>query len=194
MKIPSLNSRNIYWDERFKEGLIYGTKPSKVVRLIVPYIKSSSRILIIGGGYGRNAAYLAKHGFNVLNTDVSKKAINLGRKIYKNVKNLRFEIEDVFNLKIKKESFDAVIAIYYLSLFTSDEVDKIFKNIREIIKNDGKFCANFLSLDDEEYGHGKEIKPNTFLYEDGQLVKFYTKEEIRNLFKKHKFKIDKIIK
>jgi cyclopropane fatty-acyl-phospholipid synthase-like methyltransferase len=190
---PSIKFRNIYWDTRFEKGFIYGTRPSKAVKFIFNYIKNEKSLLILGGGYGRNAVWFAKKGFNVLNTDISNNAINLGKNRYRKFQNLKFKRLDVSKNFNFKNSFDAIIALYCLNLFTSQELLSIMKNIRKKLKRGGKFCANFLSIKDDEYGSGTKIEKNTFLYSDGQIVKFFTKREIVDLFKKYNFKIDKII-
>jgi len=195
MKIPSLKARSTYWDRRFEKGEIYGTKPSKAAKLIMKDAKPLARILVVGGGYGRNAAYLAKHKHEVLSTDSSKRAIAMGRRLYGYRKNLRFKRWDICGATdFEKKPFDAVVAIYCLSLFTRAELNKIFKKIRQLIQRGGKFYANFLALDDGEYGQGKEIMQHTFLHEDGQLVRFFSKKEILGLFKAHNFKINRILK
>jgi len=193
MKIPSLNSRNKYWNKRFEKGEIYSLQPSSIMKSLVNYINDSKKILVIGGGYGRNAVFLSKKGFDVTSIDISHKAISIGKSVYSGVLNLKFKKMDLFDLHFR-EKFSAVVAIYIMSLFTEDELLKIFKQIHNIISKGGKFCANFLSVDDDEFGMGKNLGNNLFLYNDGQLVKFYKKYEIKTLLNKHGFIIDEMLK
>jgi ubiquinone/menaquinone biosynthesis C-methylase UbiE len=192
----SIEERNIYWEKRFKKfGLIYGKEPSIAIKEIAPYLKKGDKILFIAEGYGRNAAWLAKRGFKeIICTDVSKEAIKKAKKLYKEIPSLKFEVKDALKLDYPQNSIDAVISIYGLNVFRLKEVEKVFENVSKILKPGGKFCNTFLSIDDDEYGRGKIIEENTFLYEDGQLVKFFTLKEIEELHQKFGFKIEKIEK
>lgn len=196
MRIPLIKSRNRYWNKRFRKGLIYFKKPSKIIKLISPNLcnKTTNRVLIIGGGYGRNAAFLARRGFKVTSVDVSQKAISLGKELYGNLANLKLYKKDILNLNFKRDSFDVVIGIYILSLFTKKELLQIFKNTRKTLMDNGLFYCNFLSTDDDEISKGIKAKKNLFVYEDGQLVKFYEESELKTLFKKSNFVIDKMAK
>lgn len=193
MKISPINLRNKYWNQRFEKGEIYSLKPSNFIKKISDYLTSSKKILVVGGGYGRNAIFLSKKGFEVTNIDISQKAISIGKRIYDKISNLKFKKMNLFNLQFKKK-FDGVVAIYILSLFTETELSEIFKQINKTLVDDGKFCANFLSIEDDEFGMGKKIGKNLFLYDDGQLVKFYRKNEIKSLFTKNGFTVNKIVK
>ena len=64
-KITSIKSRNRYWDKRYLKGEIYLRSPSKIIKNSYNLLKKykQKKILVIGGGYGRNAAFLAKRGF-----------------------------------------------------------------------------------------------------------------------------------
>lgn len=65
-----------FWEEEYLdlEKSTFGD-PSKEVVDIVPYLKKDARILDVGCGDGRHAAYLAKLGFEVDAFDISKNAI-----------------------------------------------------------------------------------------------------------------------
>ena len=193
MTIPPIASRNKYWNQRFEKGEIYSLKPSSIMKNLINYLTGSKKILVVGGGYGRNAAFLSRRGFEVTSIDTSQKAISMGKTIYNKLSNLKLKKMDLLNLHFKKK-FNVVIAIYILSLFTGAELSKIFKQISNILSRNGKLCANFLSIKDDEFGAGKSIGENLFLYEDGQLVKFYRKNEIKTLFNRYGFIIDEIVK
>ena len=193
MKIPSIDSRNKYWNQRFEQGEIYSIEPSNFMNKVSDYLINSKKILVVGGGYGRNAIFLSKKGFEVINTDISLKAVSIGKKIYSEMSNLKFKKMNLFDLQFRSK-FDAVVAIYVLSLFTEIELLKIFKQINNILINNGRFCANFLSTEDDEFGIGKKISRNLFLYNDGQLVKFYRKNEVKSLLVRNGFIVDEIVK
>jgi len=197
-KIPALNRRNAYWNKRFTEGAIYTKKPSKAIILSWKYLVGSEKILVIGGGYGRNASFLAKKGFQLTNTDISSNAIKLGRKIYTSTDNLKFKKYDILKAGKEKQYYDAAVCIYLLSLFTKKEVHSTLKNIKDMLKPDGKIICNFLSTDDDELRLAIEnnnlIAENTILIDKNQLIKFYTKKQIKSVLEENNITIDKIIK
>ena len=115
-----------------------------------------------------------------MSVDSSLNAINIGKSKYK-LDNLKFILANALDVKFN-EKFDAGISLYFLSLFEKEEAKKIIKNMLGSLKGSGDLVVNFLSIHDDEYGTGKKIKENTFLHEDGPLIRFYSKKEIENLF------------
>ncbi|MGP4061153.1 class I SAM-dependent methyltransferase [Halobacillus sp. H74] len=68
-----------YWDERFKEGEIWGGSPCPSVDMSLPHLRDNHirSILVPGCGYGSNSLELAQSGFKVKGIDVSSEAIKL---------------------------------------------------------------------------------------------------------------------
>lgn len=195
LKIPTIKNRNEYWNKRFLQGAIYDKKPSKLTFFVLRYLKKvkPEKLLVIGGGYGRNAAYFAKNRFFVVNTDVSINALNFGKKIFSNVPNLIFKKDDILKSKIKHHSFDFIVCLYVLSLFLDSEIKIILNTIKKILKPHGLFICNFLSKKDDEYKLGAKINENIVLSDDKkQLVNFYNQKRVVNLLNASDFKILKI--
>lgn len=196
MKIPDIKKRNQYWNGRFACGFIYGKETSDIVKIVAPFLSKSKNILVFGGGYGRTSSFLAKKIKDscVINIDVSANAIKLGRDFYKNASNLRFVQKNILEMK-SKNSADAIVSFYLLSLFTAKEVDAAFKNIRGSLKDGGVLICNFLATDDDEYKMAAKTISNKILCDNGQqFVKFYKRSDVKLLFEKHNFIIKKIFK
>ena len=195
LKIPKIKTRNEYWNKRFLQGVIYGKKSSMLASFVLKYLKKfkPQKILVVGGGYGRNAAFFAKNGFFVINADISANALNLGKKIFCNLSNLIFLKDDILKSKIKRHSFDSVVCLYSMSLFSDNEIKTALNTIKKILKPDGLFICNFLSKKDDEYKLGTKINENILLSDDKkQLVNFYDRKRVANLLKLIGFKILKI--
>ena len=61
------------WDKRYSEkNFFYGTEPNDFLRLNVGRFPVGGRILTLAEGEGRNAIFLAKHGFKVTAVDWSE--------------------------------------------------------------------------------------------------------------------------
>lgn len=60
------------WDERYAPATyFYGTEPNDFLREQAPVIPSGGTVLCLGEGEGRNAAYLAGQGYDVVALDQS---------------------------------------------------------------------------------------------------------------------------
>jgi SAM-dependent methyltransferase len=74
-------------------------QPAPALVDMLPRLKlSKSRILVLGCGAGHDAAFFAKAGHVVTAVDFSPEAIERGRKLYGEFKNLQFVEADIFNL------------------------------------------------------------------------------------------------
>lgn len=116
-------SRKHYWDERFKEGKIWGTSPCPSVKMSLPFLRDNNgeSILVPGCGYGRNSLELAHNGFEVRGTDVSEKAINHAIKdVSSKMTNIEYQIEDLFNTSDTFQKYDAVFLSNVIHLFLKD--------------------------------------------------------------------------
>ncbi|MGM0851388.1 MAG: hypothetical protein ACQEWI_02065 [Bacillota bacterium] len=60
-----------YWNERFKDGEIWGSEPCPSADMSIDYLEKNNvtNILVPGCGYGRNSLYFAQKGFNVVATE-----------------------------------------------------------------------------------------------------------------------------
>jgi 2-polyprenyl-3-methyl-5-hydroxy-6-metoxy-1,4-benzoquinol methylase len=195
IKIPKIETRNKYWNKRFLEGAIYNKNPSKLAHLILKYLENTKpqKILVTGGGYGRNAVFFAKNKFFITSTDVAKNAIKLGKKYFANFPNLIFLQDNILKSKIKNRSFDFVISLYILSLFSDKEVKIILNKIKKILIPNGMFICNFLSKKDYEYKTENKIDNNIILADNKkQLINFYSKKEVVDLLKSNGLKVLKI--
>jgi hypothetical protein len=85
-------------------------QPAPALIEIYPKLKLPvSRIAVIGGGTGHDAAFLAKQGHHVTLIDISPEAISKAQKQYSHLANLQYLQCDAFNLPQElSHSFDLV--------------------------------------------------------------------------------------
>ena len=187
-------ARNNYWNKRFEKGQIYGLRESKIVRFYFRYLEKDDRLLEIGGGGGRDSAWLAEKGFkNIICTDVSENAINAAIKSFQNL-GILFEAKDISNIGYAAGRFESIFSVYAMSLFTCEERNGIFQQARMLLVPKGKFFNNFLSLDDSEYNKGRKIGKNMFNPEDVQSIQFFSMNDVIMLHENNGFRIAKIKK
>ena len=103
------------WDERFKgKGFTFGIDPN-------PFLKKHIRLLPKGkaldlaAGEGRNAVFLAQHGFDVEAVDISEKGLRKAQRLAKEMGvNIETILADLDTYKIEKEKYDLIANFYFL--------------------------------------------------------------------------------
>jgi SAM-dependent methyltransferase len=101
------------WNERYAaSGFFYGIEPNDFLKVCAPHLKPASRILSLGEGEGRNAAYLLGLGHELVCVDGSTvardKALTLCEPY---LSRLEYRVEDLSQSRWD-ETFDAVISIW----------------------------------------------------------------------------------
>jgi len=105
--------KNTMWDERYDtDDYVYGINPNKFLVSIVDKIPVG-KTLCLAEGEGRNAAYLATLGHDVLAVDSSavglKKANWLAKQRGVEIQTL---VTNLADLKIQPNSWDAIVSIF----------------------------------------------------------------------------------
>ena len=75
--------------------------------------------------------WLAKRGFNVIGSDLSEAAINRARKIYTNVENVNFIVNDILNSKFKDSEFDYIFDRGCFHVLLPADRKKYIRKIKE---------------------------------------------------------------
>ena len=101
------------WDARYREaGYTYGTLPNKFLESVAGKIPLG-RVLMLGEGEGRNAAYLASLGFDVTAVDSSSAGLEKADKLCKErgvkITSITADLEDY---KIESDSWEGIVACY----------------------------------------------------------------------------------
>lgn len=189
------------WDKIYKVKGEVQKEPLKEIVKIVPYFKGNrvKKILDLGCGTGRHTIFLAKKGFDVTATDISKNGLKvLNEKLRKiKMKNVKTKRHDMSSIPFQDNYFDAVICTGVLPHGKIKKIRKTIKEVHRVLKNNGIFFLTVLSLKDSDYLMGKtnpqkykEIEPDTFLgleEEENCPHHFFSRYEIIKLL--YDFKI-----
>ena len=164
---------------------------------VLPKIKTASRlfkergyekILDLGCGTGKHSIFLAQEGFEVYATDMSLTGIDIAKKKAESLglRNIHFKQHDMISIPFKDNFFDAVICIWTIYHGTLDRIQETINEIHRVLKPGGMVLTDFLSVDDDTCGLGREIEKNTFLgekkTEEDVPHHYSTKEELEQLF------------
>lgn len=115
---------------------------TEVCKQLLP---AGATILDCGCGIGMSSYLLAKEGFRVTATDISRLFISEAKGRYGNGENLKFFVQDASKMSFPDCSFDAVCSIAMLEHVT--DVEGVLEEMRRVLKNRGRliiFMPNHL--------------------------------------------------
>jgi len=101
------------WDERYSsEEYIYGKDPNEFLANAVGKIPKG-RVLCVAEGEGRNAVFLAEHGYEVVAVDSSTVGLEKARKLAEERGvSIQTIVCDLAHFDIEPESWDSVVSIF----------------------------------------------------------------------------------
>lgn len=179
------------WEKLYKEkGEIYTDITPQVKKYAGVFkTRGYKKILDLGCGTGRHSIFLAKKGFNVYASDISKTGVAITRKKAKALGlNIKFKVFDMKKIPYPANYFDGVICIFVLGHGLLEDNKKAIDEIYRVLKPRGMVITEFMSVKDKTYGKGKKIEENTFLgsmEEDKHMMHHYfTRDEIKMLLSK----------
>ncbi|MCD4847086.1 MAG: methyltransferase domain-containing protein [Candidatus Aegiribacteria sp.] len=183
-----------YWDNLFRDldpetmDLPRSLPASALPDFCDRYLKKGDRVLDLGCGSGRNAAYLAGRGFLVCGVDIAQGAVEFC------VKRLaQLQLSGVFkqgtleNIPFPDNEFTAVVCIASLDHVTLDCASKSIDEIRRVLSESGVMLLTFDPPDtDEDIVDEAEILPDGTLKfvsgdQKGMLFRRYSDREITDL-------------
>ena len=102
-----------FWNERYaQDGFVFGLEPNdflvECVNMLTP-----GRVLCLGEGEGRNAAWLAARGFAVHGVDISPVAVEKAKQLAaaRSV-DVEFRVADLARLTLVHEAWDVIVSVF----------------------------------------------------------------------------------
>jgi len=151
------------WDDRFgKKDFAFGKEPNPFLKKHIRLLPKG-RALDIAAGEGRNAVFLAQHGFEVDAVDISEIGLKKGQKLArgKGVKINTFLV-DLDQYQIGKERYDLIANFYFLKR-------RLIPRIKKGLKKRGRVIFETYLLEHRTLGTGGPrqakyfLKPNELL-------------------------------
>ena len=115
-------------------------------KILWSFINSSGKLVLEAGiGTGRFATWLAKKGFEVVGTDLSREMLKKAKK-KKEILNVDIGLilADAHFLPFRKGLFDSCICINVMDHFS--DVDGFLRQVKHVIRSKGYFIFNFSNL------------------------------------------------
>jgi ubiquinone/menaquinone biosynthesis C-methylase UbiE len=138
---------NLYGGEganHFSKPAVVAFREYLVARMVrAANLGPSARVLSIGCGVGDTELLLAKRVAHVTGVDLSPAAIREASRAaeMKRVRNARFIEGSWLALHLDEDSFDAVIAVFFLHHLPDDTLAEFPKDLRVLLKPSGRFYA-----------------------------------------------------
>lgn len=115
------------------------------------HLKGHMSVLEIGCGTGTTALQLSDSGANIMGTDISSNMIAIAREKAReqNCVNVKFLKAAIFDERLGKESFDAILAFNVMHLL--DNISGVIKRVSELLKPGGIFISKTPCLKEKSW-------------------------------------------
>jgi len=161
------------WDERFRgKGFAFGKEPNPFLKKHI-HLLQKGKALDIASGEGRNAIFLAQHGFEVDALDISDRGLKKAQKLArdKGVK-INTLLVDLDQYQIEKEKYDLIANFYFLRR-------SLIPKIKRGLKKGGRVIFETYILEQRNIGTEGPKDPKYFL-KPNELLRLF--KDFRILF------------
>ena len=151
------------WDKRFgTKEFALGREPNPFLKRYIHFLPKG-KALDMATGEGRNAVFLAQHGFEVDAVDISEKGLKKTRKLAREIGvKVNALLVDLVNYQIEKGRYDLIANFYFLNR-------RLIPEIRKGLKKGGKVIFETYLLEHRTLAAGGPrqakyfLKPNELL-------------------------------
>jgi len=169
----------LYWKKKHLEysKKDWITKPTLFAQFAVKYFPKTGKILDLGAGQGQDSRYFAELGYEVSSTDLCEEALKISKKRSKEKKfDISFQELDLSKgiLPYKDESFDVVYASLSLHYFDDEITEKLFSEIRRVLRSDGIVAMLLNNINDAKTKHLTKISDGLFENDKRILRRFFS--------------------
>ena len=156
-----------------------------LIKKFESYLEKDSLIIDLGGGSGKLTNYLNEKGYKAICYDFSENMKKYAEKTYPNI---QFILDDIVNIKkhFSEKSINGIIAMYSLFHIPKENINQLFKDINNVLKDQGLFCFSL------QLGNGEEFVDEPYLKENGKNVlymNYLAKNEIYDLLDESNYDI-----
>lgn len=174
---------NEFWESSFIEKQeMWGFEASQSAVLTKDFFveKSVKNILIPGIGYGRNAQIFRDNGIDVTGIEISKTAIEMGKKHYGD--DLQVYHGSVSDMPFDQCQYDGIFCYALIHLLDSSDRKKLILDCYKQLSDNGYMVFTAISKTAQTYGKGKLISTDRYEVFDGVTLFFYDIASIHTEF------------
>jgi len=170
-----------WWAKADDDG--WNDDPSLFAQFAFSYFPKEGKVLELGAGLGKDTRYFAQHGFFVVSTDFSDKALEVSKweAAMQKIINVDYQNVDIKNpLPFAQQEFDVVYAHAVLHYFSHETTDQILKEIHRVLKDGGVFATLLKSKEDPEILKSLKLNESFYQTPQGIVERFFSVEEVHN--------------
>ena len=135
---------------------------------------SPGKALDLGCGQGRNALFLAQHGFEVTAVDQNELALEILQSIVQQADlEMTVGLYDINSANLK-QSYDLIVSTVVLMFLQADRIPAIIRNMQDQT-NPGGYNLIVCAMDTEDYPCQV---PFSFTFKEGELADYYKDWEL----------------
>lgn len=135
---------------------------------------SPGKALDLGCGQGRNALFLAQHGFEVTAVDQNELALEILQSIVEQEDlEMTVGLYDINSANLK-QSYDLIVSTVVLMFLQADRIPAIIRNMQDQT-NPGGYNLIVCAMDTEDYSCQV---PFSFTFKEGELADYYKDWEL----------------
>jgi len=170
------------WDKRYRaRESVPGKEANLFLRRYIRHLPKG-KALDIAAGEGRNAVFLAQHGFEVDAVDISPIALANAKRLAKQAGvKIRPCLADLDRFLIAEEHYDLIADFYFLSR-------RLISRIKKGLRKGGKVIFETYLIDQRDLGTGGPRDPKYFL-KHNELLRLFKGFRIliyrEGIFKEH---------
>ena len=127
--------------------------------------KLEKKILDCGaGGNNPPLAIFHQHGYETHGVEISEDQIERASAFcQKHAIDLNIVKGDMRKLEYSDESFSHVFSQNSIFHLTKADTATAMSEMKRVLRSDGYLYVNFLSVEDQRYGHGEEVRPGEWI-------------------------------
>jgi tellurite methyltransferase len=140
----------------------WGRKPGKLVRRIVELVPDlqGAKVLDVGCGEGKNAAFFARHGCKVTAVDISEIAIAHAKQLWPTSQGIDWRTCDARALNPQLERYDCIIAYgLFHCLGDANEIQQLILELQRATRLGGYHAIVALNSRHQDLRAHPELRP-----------------------------------
>lgn len=176
------NGKPEFWEAAFTEKQeMWGLEPSKSAVLAKDLFvrRGINKILIPGIGYGRNAQVFLNNGMSVTGIEISKTAIDLARKHYRD---MTIYHGSVTEMPFDNSRYDGIFCYGLIHLLDSDQRKKLISDCYDVLSENGYMIFTAITKAAKTYGQGTLVSKDRYEMFGGVNMFFYDETSIHAEF------------
>jgi ubiquinone/menaquinone biosynthesis C-methylase UbiE len=137
-------------------------------------IKPAKKVLELACGTGSHALELQKFGYNIIATDYSEDMLNCAqKKVKQNSSSIVFQKQDMKNLHLSENNFDAVICLFDSIgyVITNTSLTQVLQGVHRHLRDGGLFIFEFWHAAAMIKGYDP-LRVRRWKTPDGEIIRF----------------------